>query len=65
MLMGGDTVVDEQCVDYWAEGTSLWNASVGDELMSFSPILTDWGLPLRKSMGQSQRVGFRPRVDSL
>jgi len=29
------------------------------------PILTDWGLPIRKSRSQSQRVGFRPRADSV
>ncbi len=29
------------------------------------PILTDWGLPVRKSRSQSQRVGCKPSVDSL
>ena len=29
------------------------------------PILTDWGLPVRKSWSQSQMVGCRPNVDSL
>ncbi|CAL8294796.1 unnamed protein product [Arctogadus glacialis] len=29
------------------------------------PILTDWGLPVRKSWSQSQMVVCRPSVDSL